>query len=472
MDLAFRHKLPGFPQSAPEPQPCPIPPTAAQETRPEHPRRQGALLHERPQARPPRQALFAPSRGRPRGLLVARRRHPRRLRPRTRSRLAQVEAIAVAMWREIRADRVETEVMAGNVPGMKGHSHGTDLYGREERASLTTALRYRTQAQMELKRATDLFWRHRKARLAELLEPAVEVDEEVSLPAGEAAALCTNEFPAEPAPPPSAPEPAPAAAAEAARTNSSRHPPRPRPPRTNEFPTTDKKEEEPDPEDLSLLADYRALKKDIGDAGLDLAAGSAARADGAAPGFGRQRAGARARGAVGGQGASRRPARRPSTGKPASGMLRSVRRSVAAAAAAPGPIRIRRHARFARLFASGARHRRAAGPAMTGDGQDALTLVPGHLHLGTLGTLARRTTAAPAARSGLRARHRGRCRHGREGRGRQGARLWGQHRLRQARPRAHRAGPDRGAAAPPRPLAHVRRRARRSTTPRSASSCC
>ena len=67
---------------------------------------------------------------------------------------AQVEAIAVAMWREIRADRVETEVMAGNLPGMKGHGHGTDLYGREERAALTTALRYRTHAQMETKRAT------------------------------------------------------------------------------------------------------------------------------------------------------------------------------------------------------------------------------------------------------------------------------------------------------------------------------
>ena len=38
------------------------------------------------------------------------------------------------------------------------------------------------------------------------------------------------------------------------------------------------------------------------------------------------------------------------------------------------------------------------------------------------------------------------------------ARLWHQHRLRQARDRAHRAGPDRGAAAAPGALAHVRHR--------------
>ncbi len=175
--------------------------------------------------------------------------------------LAHVEAIAVAMWREIRADRVETEVMAGNLPGMKGHGHGTDLYGREERAALTTALRYRTHAQMETKRATDLFWCHRKARLAELLEPAVEVDEDVPAPAGEAAALCTNEFPAEPAPPPSAPEPVPAATAEACTNEFEPAPVTAEPPRTNELATTDKKEEEPDPEDLSLLAEYRALRK-------------------------------------------------------------------------------------------------------------------------------------------------------------------------------------------------------------------
>ena len=82
----------------------------------------------------------------------------------------QVEGIVVAMWREIRADRIEGEEMGRNAPAAAGLSHGTDLAHAHDRASLTTALRYRTQAQMELKRATDLFWRHRKARLAGLLE--------------------------------------------------------------------------------------------------------------------------------------------------------------------------------------------------------------------------------------------------------------------------------------------------------------
>ena len=48
---------------------------------------------------------------------------------------------------------------------------------------------------------------------------------------------------------------------------------------------------------------------------------------------------------------------------------------------------------------------------------------------------------------------------------RRGARLWGQHRLRQARAGAHRAGRHRRAAATPRPLAHVRRGRSRWTTP-------
>jgi hypothetical protein len=112
--------------------------------------------------------------------------------------LGQVEAIAVAMWREIRADRIEGETMALNKPANKEQSHGTDLYRRQECVALTTALRYRTQAQMETRRATDLFWRHRKARLAGLLdEPA----EERETTAGhEASAPCTNEYPVEPVP--------------------------------------------------------------------------------------------------------------------------------------------------------------------------------------------------------------------------------------------------------------------------------
>ncbi len=172
------------------------------------------------------------------------------------------------MWREIRADRVETEVMAGNLPGMKGHGHGTDLYGREERAALTTALRYRTHAQMETKRATELFWCHRKARLAELLEPAAEVDEDVPAPVGEATALCTNEFPAEPAPPPSAPEPVPVAAAEACTNEFEPASVAAEPSCTNEFEGTEPAAAEQSADNtVTLLSTYRALKKQsVGDA--------------------------------------------------------------------------------------------------------------------------------------------------------------------------------------------------------------
>ncbi len=165
---------------------------------------------------------------------------------------AHVEAIAVAMWREIRADRVETEVMAGNQPGMKGHGHGTDLYGREERAALTTALRYRTHAQMETKRATDLFWCHRKARRAELLEEAAEAAvADPTIPV-EASAFCTNEFANENIPPVAAPEPAPA---EADLCTNEFQEPAPQAPA------------EPGDDTVTLLSTYRALKRQsVGDA--------------------------------------------------------------------------------------------------------------------------------------------------------------------------------------------------------------
>ncbi len=158
----------------------------------------------------------------------------------------QVDAIAVAMWREIRADRIEGEVMAANLPGVAGQSHGTDLYRNEERAALTTALRYRTQAQMETKRATDLFWCHRKARRAELLEAAAGAAMAGSSIPVEAPAFCTNEFANENTPPAAAPEPGPAEADLC----------------TNEFeaPVTPPPEE-PGAHTVTLLSTYRALKK-------------------------------------------------------------------------------------------------------------------------------------------------------------------------------------------------------------------
>ena len=159
------------------------------------------------------------------------------------------------MWREIRADRIETEVMAGNLPGHGRPKPRHRPLRNEERAALTTALRYRTHAQMETKRATDLFWCHRKARRAELLEDA---EEAVGIAIGgpaiavEAPGFCTNEFANENTPPDAAPEPAPA---EADRC-------------TNEFeaPVTPPPEE-PMGDTVTLLSTYRALKKQsVGDA--------------------------------------------------------------------------------------------------------------------------------------------------------------------------------------------------------------
>ncbi len=165
-------------------------------------------------------------------------------RPTDAVEAGHVEAILVAMWREIRADRIEGEVMVRNKPGPPGQSHGTDLYRHDERASLTTALRYRTQAQMELRRATDLFWRHRKARLAGLLEEGEEA--EVGVAPAETPAPCTNEFANENAPP---------AAAARARTRRGRF-------CTNEFPApAPPPPEEPRDDTVTLLSTYRTLKK-------------------------------------------------------------------------------------------------------------------------------------------------------------------------------------------------------------------
>ncbi len=75
-----------------------------------------------------------------------------------------VESIVIAMWREMRADRIEAEVMADIPPAQEGRGSGTDLVDKpEHRTSLATALRYRSQAQLELKRAVSMLEAHRRA---------------------------------------------------------------------------------------------------------------------------------------------------------------------------------------------------------------------------------------------------------------------------------------------------------------------
>ena len=114
-----------------------------------------------------------------------------------------VEGIAVAQWRELRADRVEAEVMSDIRPAFSGRSHGTNLVARDDaRAGTTTALRYRSQAQLEVQRATALLRRHRQDRAAGLIPPPEDGPEPAA-----ANENCTNEPEAAPAdaPPPLSP---------------------------------------------------------------------------------------------------------------------------------------------------------------------------------------------------------------------------------------------------------------------------
>ena len=80
-----------------------------------------------------------------------------------------VDAIAVAMWKEIRADRFEAEVLTDIPPRSKDRSHGSDLQVPDHAAALTTAIRYQGSAGMGARRAVRAFLEHRKAKQTGLL---------------------------------------------------------------------------------------------------------------------------------------------------------------------------------------------------------------------------------------------------------------------------------------------------------------
>ena len=82
-----------------------------------------------------------------------------------------VEAIAAAMWNEIRADRTLAEVMVAIPPLDEGRPHGGDLQVPAYALSLSTALRYMTAASMATQRAQRAFLAHRKAVRDGLLGP-------------------------------------------------------------------------------------------------------------------------------------------------------------------------------------------------------------------------------------------------------------------------------------------------------------
>ncbi len=111
-----------------------------------------------------------------------------------------VTALAVAMWKEIRADRTEAGVLAAMPRNGDG---GRDLGAKRHALSLGTAIRYASAAGMATQRAHRAFLAHRKAKKDRLVLPAPAVaDGTNELPAAAppepAPRNRTNEFPATP----------------------------------------------------------------------------------------------------------------------------------------------------------------------------------------------------------------------------------------------------------------------------------
>ena len=74
-----------------------------------------------------------------------------------------VVGLAAAMWKEIRADRVECDVLS-EIPARPGRGPGGELQEPRHAASLTTAIRYQTAAGMAVMRAQRALLAHRKAK--------------------------------------------------------------------------------------------------------------------------------------------------------------------------------------------------------------------------------------------------------------------------------------------------------------------
>jgi|GEM_PF-2460920 len=107
-----------------------------------------------------------------------------------------VEALVVALWREIRADRLEAEVLSDIPPVDASRTCGSDLSDERHRASFALVLRYRAQAAGAVRRAQEALLRHRALRAEAAAAPE----------------HCTNEFPTAP----DRPKDCPAAAADTA----------------------------------------------------------------------------------------------------------------------------------------------------------------------------------------------------------------------------------------------------------------
>jgi hypothetical protein len=125
----------------------------------------------------------------------------RTYRPKDEAELALAEAIAVAMWQAIRADRLEAETLDAIAATADGGTLGEALVAAPGcRVSLGTVIRYQAGASNAVRRAMDMLFKHRRARRDGLIATAE---------------ACTNDFPERAAP--VEPEPQPSRTAGAAR---------------------------------------------------------------------------------------------------------------------------------------------------------------------------------------------------------------------------------------------------------------
>ena len=113
--------------------------------------------------------------------------------------LKLVEAIAAAMWNEIRADRTLAEVMVAIPPLAEGRPHAGDLQEPRHALSLNTAIRYLTAASMATQRAQRAFLAHRKARRDGLIAdegtaPSQAANQNRTNEKRPASPKCTNEM--------------------------------------------------------------------------------------------------------------------------------------------------------------------------------------------------------------------------------------------------------------------------------------
>jgi hypothetical protein len=94
----------------------------------------------------------------------------RTYRPEDDTGAGLVEAVAVATWRESKADRLEAEALMATAGGEGRPFHGGLLLeAPAHRAALRTALRHQASASRAVGRAMRLFFAHRRAKRDGLL---------------------------------------------------------------------------------------------------------------------------------------------------------------------------------------------------------------------------------------------------------------------------------------------------------------